>query len=74
MAKSLCCKPLAILIIEESYLQRFFHTLDFLLENGRHRSSKMWYCRLYNIMMLQHLDAWDLPYKSTLRKLILEAA
>ena len=30
---------------------------DFLLENGRHRSSKMWYCRLYNIMMLQHLDA-----------------
>ena len=28
MAKSLCCKPLAILIIEESYLQRFFHTLD----------------------------------------------
>ena len=47
---------------------------DFLLENGRHRSSKMWYCRLYNIMMLQHLDAWDLPYKSTLRKLILEMA
>lgn len=47
---------------------------DFLLENGRHRSSKMWYCRLYNIMMLQHLDAWDLPYKSTLRKLILEVA
>ena len=37
---------------------------DFLLENGRHRSSKMWYCRLYNIMMLQHLDAWNLPYKS----------
>jgi hypothetical protein len=28
MAKSLCCKPLAILIIEESYLQRFFHTLN----------------------------------------------
>ena len=45
---------------------------DFLLENGRHRSSKMWYCRLYNIMMLQHLDAWDLPFESTLRKLILE--
>ena len=37
---------------------------DFLLENGRHRSSKMWYCRLYNILMLQHLDSWDLPYKS----------
>ena len=27
MAKSLFYKPLAILIIEESYLQRFFHTL-----------------------------------------------
>lgn len=44
--------------------------LDFLLENGRHRSSKMWYCRLYHIMMLQHLDAWDLPYESALKKLI----
>ena len=29
MAKSLFYKPLAILIIEESYLQRFFHTLFF---------------------------------------------
>jgi len=48
--------------------------LDFLLENGRHRSSKMWYCRLYNIMMLQHLDAWDLPYESALKKLILQTA
>ena len=28
MAKSLFYKPLAILIIEESYLQRFFHTLN----------------------------------------------
>lgn len=48
--------------------------LDFLLENGRHRSTKMWYCRLYHILMLQHLDAWDLPYESTLRKLIQQAA
>lgn len=47
---------------------------DFLLENGRHRSSKMWYCRLYCIMMLQHLDAWDLPFESTLKKLILQAS
>ena len=37
---------------------------DYLLESGKHRSSKMWYCRLYATMMLQHLDAWDLPYKS----------
>lgn len=29
MAKSLFYKPLAILIIEESYLQRFFHTLKY---------------------------------------------
>ncbi len=48
--------------------------IDFKLEDGRHRSSKMWYCRLYHIMMLQHLDAWDLPYESALRKLILQTA
>lgn len=48
--------------------------IDFLLENGRHRSTKMWYCRLYNIMMLQHLDAWDLPYESAPKKLILQTA
>ena len=48
--------------------------LDFLLESGRHRSTKMWYCRLYNILMLQHLDAWDLPFESDLKKLILQAA
>ena len=32
--------------------------VDYLLENGRHQSTKMWYCRLYFIMMCQHLDAW----------------
>jgi len=47
---------------------------DFLLESGRHRSSKMWYCRLYCIMMLQHLDAWDLPFESALKELIRQAA
>ena len=35
--------------------------IDFKLENGNHRSSKMWYCRLYGIIMLQHLNAWSLP-------------
>ena len=30
---------------------------DYKLEDGRHHSTKMWYCRLYGIMMLQHLDA-----------------
>ena len=48
--------------------------LDFKLEDGRHRSTKMWYCRLYHILMLQHLDAWDMPNESTLRKLILQTA
>lgn len=35
--------------------------VDYKLEGGRHRSTKMWYCRLYGIMMLQHLDAWEMP-------------
>ena len=35
--------------------------MDYKLEDGRYRSSKMWYCRLFAIMMCQHLDAWDLP-------------
>ena len=48
--------------------------LDFKLEDGRHRSTKMWYCRLYHILMLQHLDAWDLPSESPLKKLILDVA
>lgn len=48
--------------------------IDFKLEDGRHRSTKMWYCRLYHILMLQHLDAWDLPFESPLRKLILQTA
>lgn len=48
--------------------------LDFKLEDGNHRSTKMWYCRLYHILMLQHLDAWDMPFESALRKLILKGA
>ena len=48
--------------------------IDFKLEDGRHRSTKMWYCHLYHILMLQHMDAWDLPFESTLRKLILNVA
>ena len=48
--------------------------LDFKLEDGRHHSTKMWYCRLYHILMLQHLDAWDLPSESPLKKIILDVA
>lgn len=39
--------------------------IDFKLEDGRHHSSKIWHCRLYHILMLQQLDAWDLPFEST---------
>ena len=41
--------------------------IDFALEAGRHRSSKMWYCRLYATMMLQHLSAWPLSSSHSLR-------
>lgn len=34
--------------------------VDYRLEDGRHRSTKLWYCRLYCIMMCQHLDAWKI--------------
>ncbi len=47
---------------------------DYKLEDGKHRSSKMWYCCLYHILMLQHLEAWDLLYESPLRKLIQHTA
>ena len=43
--------------------------VDYRLEDGRYRSSKMWYCRLFCIMMCQHLDAWALPKTLTLREL-----
>ena len=48
--------------------------IDFALESGHHRSSKMWYCRLYATMMLQHLSAWQLPSTRTLRSALLAAA
>lgn len=38
--------------------------IDFKLEDGRYRSSIMWYCRLFSIMMCQHLDAWTLSKTS----------
>ena len=33
--------------------------IDYKLESGRHRSTKLWYIRLYGIMMCQHMDAWS---------------
>lgn len=47
---------------------------DYKLEDGNHRSSREWYCRLFCILMCQHLDAWDLPYESTLRKRLMQVA
>ena len=32
--------------------------IDYNLEAGKHRSTKMWSIRLYAIMMCQHIDAW----------------
>ena len=43
--------------------------IDLKLESGSHRSSRMWYCRLYSIMMCQHLNAWALPKTSSLKDL-----
>ncbi len=49
--------------------------IDYLLESGRHRSTKMWYCRLYCIMMCQHLDAWSLASSnSSLKDIFAQAS
>ena len=37
--------------------------VDYHLEDGRHRSTMIWYIRLYAIMMCQHIDAWHCHYK-----------
>ena len=48
--------------------------IDYKLEDGRYRSSMMWYCRLFAIMMCQHLDAWALSKSSYLKDLFEQAA
>ena len=48
--------------------------IDYKLEDGRYRSSMMWYCRLFAIMMCQHLDAWTLPKTSQLKELFEQVA
>lgn len=37
--------------------------IDYKLESGRHRSTMMWYMRLYGIMICQHMDAWFVSQK-----------
>src|SRR5699024_1644810 len=44
---------------------------DYKLEDGMHRSTKMWYCRLYGIMMLQHLNSWKMPSAQAFQKSLL---
>ena len=41
--------------------------VDYHLEAGRHRSTKMWYIRVYCIMMCQHIDAWYSLKKDSLK-------
>ena len=48
--------------------------IDYKLEDGKYRSSMMWYCRLFSIMMCQHLDAWTLPKTSPLKDFFEQAA
>jgi hypothetical protein len=51
--------------------------IDYKLESGRHRSSMMWYMRVYGIMICQHMDAWYTHQKEEwkdLKKLILPSA
>ena len=40
--------------------------IDYHLEAGRHRSTMMWYIRIYGIMMCQHIDAWYAHQKDEL--------
>ena len=46
---------------------------DYQLENGKYRSSREWYCRLFAILMCIHLDAWALP-QNNLKNSLLQAA
>lgn len=43
--------------------------VDYKLESGRHRSTMMWYMRLYGIMICQHIDAWYAETHQTLNNL-----
>lgn len=43
--------------------------IDYHFEAGRHRSTMMWYIRIYGIMMCQHMDAWYEHGKTELESL-----
>lgn len=44
--------------IERSNKQK---KIDYKFESGRHRSTMMWYIRIYGIMTCQHMYAWCKP-------------
>lgn len=41
--------------------------IDYHLEAGNHRSTMMWYIRIFGIMMCQHIDAWYTHQEDELR-------
>jgi hypothetical protein len=41
--------------------------IDYKLESGRHRSTMMWYMRIYAIMICQHMDAWYVHQEQALQ-------
>ena len=41
--------------------------VDYKLEDGRHRSTMLWYMRVFSIMMCQHIDAWHIHHQKSLR-------
>ncbi|HWQ71585.1 MAG TPA: transposase [Desulfitobacteriaceae bacterium] len=43
--------------------------IDYKLESSRHRSTMMWYLRIYGIMMCQHMDAWYAHLEDDLKDL-----
>lgn len=40
--------------------------VDYKLEAAHHRSTMMWYMRIFAIMMCQHMDAWHIHHKESL--------
>lgn len=41
--------------------------VDYKLESGRHRSTMMWYIRIYATMICQHIDAWYVHQEQELK-------
>ncbi|MCY9697628.1 hypothetical protein [Paenibacillus alginolyticus] len=46
--------------------------VDYKLESGRHRSTLMWYIRIYATMICQHMDAWYVHQEQELGRVRLE--